>query len=223
MTLKSLLPLGLALVAATTACSYATPAPQPAGALSGEDSVRARAGLNGQELRLIPGGLASGAPGLHTNRIFEFGMPRAEVVAAVAAIRGRATGSDANRECGAGPMEFTSFGTLTLNFQNGLFVGWSLDGPPGAQPIEEEYGLGIGTTRADLTDGDRDDADETSTLGVEFDAGGIHGLLGTNAPDAVVPTYGGHQLPVPRTAPGRQRPGSARHAGAPRARGRPGG
>lgn len=188
MTLKSLLPLGLglALVAATTACSYATPAPQSAVALSGEDSVRARAGLNGQELRLIPGGLASGAPGLHTNRLFEFGQPKAVILAAVAAIRGPATGSDGNGECGAGPMDFTRFGTLTLNFQNGRFVGWSLDGPPAVPPIEEEMGLGIGTARADL-DGDREPARiETSTLGVEFDAGGIHGLLSSSAPDSTV-------------------------------------
>jgi hypothetical protein len=185
MTLKSLLPLGLALVAATAACSAVTPA--PADRHSGEAPVNARAGLNGQELRLIAGGLASGTPGLHTNRIFEFGMPKAAIVAAVAAIRGPATGSDANGECGAGPMEFTRFGTLTLNFQNGRFVGWSLDGPRAAQPIEEEYGLGIGTPRAELTDGDAGEARiETSPLGVEFDADGIHGLLDSNAPEAIV-------------------------------------
>lgn len=188
MTLKFLLPLGLALAATTAACSYGPPPPQPAAAAqSGDASVNPRTGLNGRELRLIAGGLASGTPGLHTNRIFEFGMPKAEIVAAVAAIRGPATGSAANGECGAGPMEFTRFGTLTLNFQGGRFVGWSLDGPRATQPIEEEYGLGIGTARAHLTDGDAGEARiETSTLGVEFDAGGIHGLLSSDAPDAIV-------------------------------------
>jgi len=181
--LKSLLPL--ALVAASAACSYATPPPQSAGQVA--EYANPRAGLNGQELRLISGGLASGTPGLHTNRIFEFGMARAEIVAAVAAIRSPATGSEANQECGAGPMEFTRFGPLTLNFQHGRFVGWSLDGPASAQPIEEEMGLGIGSARAHLTDGDAGEARiETTTLGVEFDAGGIHGLLGSDAPDAVV-------------------------------------
>jgi hypothetical protein len=181
MILRTLMPLALL---ATAACSTATSPPQLA---SGAAYVNERAGLNGQELRLIAGGLASGTPGLHTNRIFEFGMPKAEIVAAVAAIRGPATGSETNQSCGAGPMEFTKFGPLTLNFQNGLFVGWSLDGPPAAQPIEEEYGLGIGTLRDHLSGDDGEPARiETSTLGVEFEAEGISGLLGSDAPDAVV-------------------------------------
>lgn len=177
MRLKVLLPLALALAGATAV----------AAAQSGEEDVISRAGLNGQELRLIASGLASGTPGLHTNRIFEFGMPRAEIVAAVAAIRGPATGSDANEQCGGDRMEFTHFGPLTLNFYSGRFVGWSLMGPRAAQPIEEEYGLGIGTPRAELSDGDAGEARiEETHLGVEFDAGGIHGRLGSDAPDAVV-------------------------------------
>jgi hypothetical protein len=176
MRLKFLLPLGLALAGAAAAAA------QP-----GEPSAGARAGLNGQELRLIAGGLASGTPGLHTSRVFEFGMPRAEIVAAVAAIRGPATRSDTNEDCAAGRMEFTRFGPLTLNFHSGRFVGWSLMGPRAAPPIEEEYGFGIGTPRAALSDGDAGEARiERTLLGVEFDAGGIHGRLGSDAPDAVV-------------------------------------
>jgi hypothetical protein len=161
----------------------------PANAQSDGDHVNPRAGLNGQELRLIAGGLASGTPGLHTNRIFEFGMPKAEIVAAVAAICGPPTVGNANYECGAGPMEFTLFGPLTLNFMNGRLVGWSLMAPRAAQPIEEEYRLGIGTARAHLGGDDGEPARvEETVLGTEFDAGGIHGLLGSDAPDGVV-TY----------------------------------
>ncbi len=156
---------------------------------TGEAGVSARAGLNGQELRLISGGLASGAPGLHTNAILPFGRPKAEIVAAVAAIRGAPTGRDANGECGAGPMDFVHFDGLRLNFQHGRFVGWSVNPPAGAQPLQDEWGLGLGTTRASLTDGDQDPATiESSTLGVEFDAGGIGGLLSSDAPDATVTT-----------------------------------
>lgn len=153
------------------------------------DSVEARAGLNGQELRLGSNGLLSGSPGLHSNAVFAFGDPRAEVVAAVAAIRGAPTGTGSNAECGAGPMEFVRFDGLTLNFQHERFVGWSVDPPAGAQPLQDEWGLGLGTPRANLTDADQEAATiETSTLGVEFDAGGIGGLLSSDAPDATVTT-----------------------------------
>ena len=193
MTLKSLLPLGLALAAATAACSHAATAPQPAVppaaamAAPAEADVGEPAGLIVGNLRLSPDGLAAGMPGLHTNQSFRFGMPKAEIVAAVAAMRGWETQSEANGECGAGPMEFTRFGKLTLNFQNGRFVGWSLEGPRGSEPIEEEYGLGIGTPRAEVAAIDSDEVRfETTARGVEFDAGGIHGLLSSNAPDATV-------------------------------------
>ncbi len=151
------------------------------------DSVEARAGLNGQELRLGPNGLLSGPPGLHSNAVFAFGMPRAEIVAAVTAIRGAPTGTGANAECGAGPMEFVHFGGLSLNFQEGRFVGWSVSPPAGARPLEDHSGLRLGTARANLTDADQPPATiETSTLGVEFDADGIGGLLSSDAPDATV-------------------------------------
>ncbi|MEA3011622.1 MAG: hypothetical protein QOD42_167 [Sphingomonadales bacterium] len=198
MTLKSLLPLGLALAAAAAACGPAAPAPQPAappaaamaapaGAQPGEADAGEPAGLIIGNLRLSSDGLGAGMPGLHTNQSFRFGMPKAEIVAAVAQMRSWETPSEANGQCGAGPMEFTRFGKLTLNIQNGRFVGWSLDGPRGAEPIEEEYGLAIGTPRAEVFAIDSEEVRfETTARGVEFDAGGIHGLLSSNAPDATV-------------------------------------
>lgn len=153
------------------------------------DSVAARAGLNGQELRLGPNGLLSGAAGLHSNMVFAFGMPKAEIVAAVTAIRGAPTGADSNNECGAGAMTFVHFGGLSLNFQQDRFVGWSVNPPAGPQPLEDHWGLRLGTARANLTDGDQDPATiRRSTLGVEFDADGIGGLLSSDAPDATVTT-----------------------------------
>lgn len=186
MTLKSLLPLGLALAAATAACSHAAATAAPADAQPGETDAGEPDGLIVGNLRLSSDGLAAGMPGLHTNRSFRFGMSRAAIVAAIAQMRSWETPSEASGECGAGPMEFVRFGTLTLNIQNGLFVGWSLDGPRGTAPIEEEYGLGIGAGRDDLDPMDGEVRIETTTLGVEFDSGGIHGLLSSNAPDAVV-------------------------------------
>jgi hypothetical protein len=187
MTLKSLLPLGLALAAVTAACSHAAPAPQPAAAAqSGEVAVSEPAGLIVGNLRLSSDGLAAGMPGLHTNQSFRFGLTKAEIVAAVAQMRSWETPSERNGDCGAGPMEFVRFATLTLNIQNGFFVGWSLDGPRSAEPIEEEYELGIGTPRAEIDPLNGESIVRTTTLGEEFDSDGIHGLLSSNAPDATV-------------------------------------
>lgn len=56
-----------------------------------------------------------------------FGNAKAAVIAAVGTELGDAANS-ANAECGAGAMEFAKFGDLTLNFLDGVFVGW-LAGP----------------------------------------------------------------------------------------------
>jgi hypothetical protein len=192
MTLKSLLPLGLALAAATVACSH--PAPQPAvppaaatAAQPGEADVgEPDDGLIIGALRLSSGGLAAGMPHSHTTRDFPFGMSKAEIIAVVAQTRNWETKSETSGQCGAIPMEFVHFGTLTLNIQNGLFVGWSLDGPRSAEPIEEEYELGIGTPRVEVDPVHGESIIRTTTLGEEFDSDGIHGLLSSNAPDAVV-------------------------------------
>ncbi|HEV7658970.1 MAG TPA: hypothetical protein VGO55_03910 [Allosphingosinicella sp.] len=187
MTLKSLLPLGLALGAATAACGHAAPAPQPAAAAqSAQVADSEPAGLIIGTLRLSSDGLAAGMPHAHTIQSFSFGMTKAEIVATVAQLRSWETPSETSGDCGAGPMEFVHFATLTLNIQNGLFVGWSLDGPRSAEPIEEEYELGIGTPRADVDPIQGDSIIRTTALGVEFDSEGIHGLLGSNAPDATV-------------------------------------
>ncbi|HVQ10126.1 MAG TPA: hypothetical protein VMS43_17005 [Allosphingosinicella sp.] len=197
MTLKFLLPLGLALAAATAACSHAAPAPQPAvpptaataapaDAQPGEADAGEPDDLIIGNLRLSSDGLAAGMPGLHTSRSFRFGMTKAEIVAAVAQMRSWETKTETSGECGAGPMEFVRFATLTLNIQNGLFVGWSLDGPRGTEPIEEEYGLGIGAGRAEIEPLNGESVIRATTLGVEFDSDGIHGLLSSSAPDATV-------------------------------------
>ena len=148
--------------------------------------ARAASPQNDLELRLAGGGLTAGQPGLHPSSTYAFGMPRAEIVAAVAAIRGPSTGQDENRECGAGPMQFTRFGPLTLNFQEGRWVGWDLSAAA-TPPLLTDWDATIGTARADLDDGDRDSARvEQSTLGTEFSVSDISGLLSGPGANAVV-------------------------------------
>jgi hypothetical protein len=156
----------------------------PANAAAPAAAPAPQAGL---ELRLGGGGLLAGQPGLHPSSTYAFGLPRAEIVAAVAAIRGPATGEEENRECGAGPMQFTRFGTLRLNFQEGRWVGWDLDGPAASPPLATEWGLGIGSVRSELDNGDLDAARvEQSTLGTEFSVSDVSGLLSGTGPNATV-------------------------------------
>ena len=61
---------------------------------------------------------------------FEFGAPREAVDAMAMRMFGPADDVSANRECGAGPMEFSRYGPLTLNFQDDRLVGWlAREGP----------------------------------------------------------------------------------------------
>ncbi|HEY0114821.1 MAG TPA: hypothetical protein VGB54_03780 [Allosphingosinicella sp.] len=152
------------------------------------EEMRARAGLNGQELRLTGNGLATASPGLHSSGQLAFGQAREEVLAAVTATRGRPTASGRNAECPSGPVEFAEFGPLALHFENGRFAGWVLEAAA-TPPIEEEYGLAIGTTRADLQESDQGPATfENGSLGPEFDFNGIGGLLDGPGSQAKVKT-----------------------------------
>lgn len=202
-----MLPL-LAILAASTACTArngtanfakdanaaaaangaAHAAPENVGAdLEGlPPEMRARAGLNGQELRLSGNGLETASPGLHSSGRLEFGQSREEVLAAVSAIRGQPTETGRNAECPSGPIDFAAYGPLVLNFRDGKFVGWVMD-DAATPPIEEEYGLRVGWTREDLTQSDQGPATfENGSLGPEFDFGGIGGLLDGNGPNARV-------------------------------------
>jgi hypothetical protein len=104
----------------------------------------------------------------------DFGRAEAGAVAAVSRLLG--TGpveTTAMQECGAGPVKAVSWANgLTLNFQNGTFLGWVSQQGRGA-PSATASGLGPGTARAALQ-GAR--FEETS-LGTEFAAGGVFGLV----------------------------------------------
>lgn len=131
----------------------------------------------GYQLRLLGGGLAAGKPGLHSYPVFTFGISRTEALQRVAALRGRASAAG-NSTCGAHPLNFARFGTLTLWFRNNRWVGWSLAGPAGRRPIQSEDDLGIGTTRDEIGDADRDQPVFRQTArGTEFVYDDMHGLL----------------------------------------------
>ena len=129
---------------------------------------------------LAPDGLGLGA-----GRRARFGMPRAAVTGMLARILGSPIEEGDDQECGAGALSFASFrGGLGLYFEGGKFVGWDLDGRDGAQ-FATAAGLGIGATRKQL-DAAGAVTIEDSTLGIEFSAGGLSGLLSSRDPDGEI-------------------------------------
>ncbi|BBC72432.1 conserved hypothetical protein [Altererythrobacter sp. B11] len=95
---------------------------------------------------------------------------------------------DRNMECGAGPMEFSSFGPLTLNFQDDRLVGWLMKEGPGMVTSD---GIRPGVTLAELRGERSVELLPDSSLDGEFrytapDGGTIGGFASGAGPDAVV-------------------------------------
>lgn len=114
-----------------------------------------------------------------------FGMAQDEAVAPLTATLGAPTSTGKNPECGAGPLDNVDYkGGLTLYFQEGKFAGWALDGRDGGD-YTTANGIGIGSTLKDLR-AEGPVSVEESSIGHEFAAGDLYGLLSANAPDGKV-------------------------------------
>lgn len=165
----------LLLLASLSACKPAadktaddtavpTAPPMPEAKADGPAAATTAVSLDGEGLRFIDkaGGKAS---------LLAFGAPRAQAEDALARVAGKADDRSSNEECGGGAMEFTRFDAMTLNFQDGRFVGWFLGNEPGASEYSTMSGIGVGTTRAKAKQSVAivDMAD--STLGEEFSIG----------------------------------------------------
>lgn len=141
---------------ATSPATPATPAAtQPALAVEAEG------------LRLFDSASGSARP-------IPFGTARAQTLAALAFRGTPETGT--NGECGAGPLAYASWPDgLEIWFQDDAFAGWALD-DRAAGAIGTAAGIGPGSTRAAL-DSATAATVEQSTLGTEFAAGELFGLL----------------------------------------------
>lgn len=154
----------------TAPSTIAAPADAPAGpALA----------VEGEGLRLFDRDTGAARP-------LSFGTAQAALLGALR-FRGP-PGTGTNGECGAGPLDYASWPDgLTLYFQKGTFFGWALGAraanPAGRPALATAAGIGPGSSRADL-----DDAYAArimpSTLGTEFAAGDLFGLLDGPGPYA---------------------------------------
>jgi hypothetical protein len=149
------------------AANVQAPAPPPVA------PVAPRVVLEGAGLRI---------PSASPPRTLAFDMPKAAAIEALAKALGRPpTELGANGECGGGGMEFAAWeGEITAWFLDDRFAGW--DNKGGLKTVE---GIGIGSGRASLAALPGFEV-EQSTLGTEFRAGGLSGILASRAPDAKV-------------------------------------
>ena len=140
-------------------------------------------------LALDPEGFRFVDPASGSTRLLEFGTGREAVVGAVTNRRGPSTDRGINTECGAGPLGYESWEDgLTLWFSDDSFAGWIIDGRgEGAGYYTTMAGVGAGSSRTSLSEA-YDVQIEESTLGTEFSAGGLFGILSGPGADATIST-----------------------------------
>jgi hypothetical protein len=132
-------------------------------------------------------------PATGSGRPIAFGAAQDDVLRALAFLGPHTLENVA--ECGAGPMDFASWPNgLQLHFQEARFVGWAADNSMlkrGAGPVTTAAGVGPGSTRKDLESAYSARIEET-TLGMEFEAGGLFGVLDGDGPsDKIEVMWGG--------------------------------
>ena len=113
----------------------------------------------------------------------DFGRAEQGVVAAMTKLMFEPPESSVlNAECGAGPIKTVTWKEgLSLLFQNGAFRGWSVN----RAVFITTNGYSTGMTRRMLRDRGLSDFQQT-TLGSEFEVGGIYGLIEETGPNAPV-------------------------------------
>jgi hypothetical protein len=146
----------------------------------------------GQKVELGEGGLSTGSVGLHHSNQVTFGQPRAKVIKEISEVLGRPTGRGRNAECPSGPVDWVSFGTLSLNFEGGRFAGWVID-EAGAPELESYHGLSFGDDRSEVEGSDMEvELVPDSTLGTELIVDGIGVLMsGPGQNDRVTNLFSG--------------------------------
>ena len=180
----ALLILGLAACdpapAPDNSANAAVPAESPVAANIAAAPAAAAPAAAPAPLVLEGGGLRIG--GSSPPRTVAFETPEAATLEAVsAAMGGPPTDRGTLEECGGGGLEYAAWkDKITVYFEEDRFTGWDTDGG-----LKTAGGIGIGSSRADVAALPGFEVEE-STLGTEFRAAGLTGILESKAPNAKV-------------------------------------
>ena len=115
-----------------------------------------------------------------------FGAAHDGALSAVGEALGDANDDGPQPDCPAGPAVITQYDELTLTFQNGSFVGWTV---PDDSSLTTADGIGIGTTVAELKDAYGEVNIDEASIGNIFAAGDLFGLVDTNDDDGKVTAF----------------------------------
>lgn len=129
-------------------------------------------------------------------RAIEFGTRKTEFLDLLEKVVGQAAVKQGNNEdCGATNATWSN-GLVTW-FQNDQFVGWSIsqDQP---SPLRTANGIGLEMTRAELENSGTVVQVAESTIGTEFSAGNVAGLLSSSNTDGVVSNMWAGQVCIAR-------------------------
>lgn len=131
-----------------------------------------------QRIRPDAGGIAI----QNTDLRIDFGRAEAGAVAAVTKVLGsQPQERTVNRACGAGPVAVVRYPQIDLLFQDGAFRGWVTR----STGTTTANGLAPGMRRNQLPEASFGPF-RTTSLGVEFDSGGVFGLLPDGGADTPV-------------------------------------
>ncbi|MDP2258116.1 MAG: hypothetical protein Q8J89_00185 [Caulobacter sp.] len=177
-TLRNTLAATLLLALAACGQSASEPPAAPAEPIAAAPPSGPAPVATGQaSVALDAGGLLIVMKDTGSTRMIDFGLPKDQTVAIVTNVAGAPAPESTNSECGAGPVQFIAWPDgLTLLFQEDRFAGWSVD-KDAAGKQSTMSGVGVGATRSDLVAAYSGVQVSETSLGQEFSAGGLYGVL----------------------------------------------
>jgi hypothetical protein len=174
--------LALSLTAACTPVSNPTTGPESSAGQVGDPDPATALALTGEGLFLVD--VETGS-----TTLLPFGMEMDTVQAAVTDLLGNPETVSANEECPGDPFVSALWANgLVLNADGDSFVGWSVRPEMGSDQFTTLAGVGVGSSREDLEAAYTVEVFE-STLGTEFTAGQLAGLLSDTAADAEITNF----------------------------------
>ena len=144
------------------------------------DSARALVALSGDGLMLVD-------PNSGSTRAITFGTDETLVIDVLTRALGAPGEREANSECGVGPLQFVEFSQgLIIAVQEGKFLGWSIH--HNGESLRTMSNIGVMSTRAELESAYSAEI-APSSLGLEFMAGGLQGVLTSSADTARISDF----------------------------------
>ncbi|WP_422060500.1 hypothetical protein [Sphingopyxis sp.] len=179
---KACLALLMTLAACSSPDTVAAPAKKrdaAAAPLTAASAPTSSPAKTAPALTLAPDGLVV------DGRLVRFGIPRASAELVIGNVLGKQRNRGSSSECGAGTVDYTGYrDELQLAFQDGKFVGWTING--GESALKTTKGIGIGSPRQSVDAAYPDAIVDDSSLGLLFSTGDLVGIFDQDGIEGIV-------------------------------------